>query len=179
MNHVTHLECSSCQKQFPPQRIYNLCPECKLPLLVRYDLKAAGQELNPQKLSSRPKTLWRYREVMPVNEDANIVSLGEGYTPLFRAESLGRESGLKNIYIKDESLNPTASFKARGMAAAISMAKELGIKKVVVPSAGNAASAMAAYAAKAGMEAFIFMPKDVPRANYIECKSFGAQVTLV
>ncbi len=177
MNHVTHLECSSCKKHFPPQKIYNLCPECKLPLLVRYDLTKA--QITREGLATRAKTMWRYREVLPVVNDENIVCLGEGYTPLFHCGSLGSAIGLRNLFIKDESPNPTASFKARGMAAAISMAKELGIKKVVVPSAGNAASAMAAYAAQAGMEAHIFMPKDVPQANFIECKSFGAQVTLV
>jgi threonine synthase len=179
MNHVTHLQCSSCKKEFPPHKVYNLCPECKLPLLVRYDLASAQREITKEKLPARSKTMWRYREIMPVIQDVNIVTLGEGYTPLFCAPELGRSIGLENLFIKDESPNPTASFKARGMSAALSMAKELGIKKVVVPSAGNAASAMAAYAAKAGMEAHIFMPKDVPLANLIECKSFGAQVTLV
>jgi threonine synthase len=179
MDHVTHLECSSCKKQLPPHKIYNLCPECKLPLLVRYNLAKAKQNISREKLTGRPCTMWRYREVMPVVNDANVVSLGEGYTPLFHAKKLGASLGLTNLCIKDESTNPTASFKARGMSAAISMAKELGIEKVVVPSAGNAASAMAAYAAQAGMEAHIFMPKDVPQANYIECKSFGAHVTLV
>jgi threonine synthase len=179
MNHVTHLQCSSCKKEFPPHKVYNLCPECKLPLLVRYDLASAQREITKEKLPARSKTMWRYREVMPVIQDVNIVTLGEGYTPLFCAPELGRSIGLENLFIKDESPNPTASFKARGMSAAISMAKELGIRKVVVPSAGNAASAMAAYAAQAGMEAHIFMPKDVPLANLIECKSFGAQVTLV
>jgi threonine synthase len=179
MNHVTHLQCSSCKKEFPPHKVYNLCPECKLPLLVRYDLTSAQREITKEKLPARSKTMWRYREIMPVVQDVNIVTLGEGYTPLFCAPGLGRSIGIENFFIKDESPNPTASFKARGMSAAISMAKELGIKKVVVPSAGNAASAMAAYAAQAGMEAHIFMPKDVPLANLIECKSFGAQVTLV
>jgi threonine synthase len=179
MNNVSHLECSSCRKHWPPQKIYNLCPECKLPLLVRYNLKTAGEQLRREKLPSRRKDMWRYREVLPVDQDKNIVSLGEGYTPLLSAHNLGQVTGLENLMIKDESPNPTASFKARGMAAAISMAKELGIQKVVVPSAGNAASAMAAYAAQAGMEAYIFMPKDVPRANYVECTSFGARVTLV
>lgn len=179
MNHVTHLECSSCKKQFPPHKIYNLCPACKLPLLVRFNLATARQEMTREKLATRSKTMWRYREVMPVINEENIVSLGEGQTPLFCANKLGDSEGVENLYIKDESSNPTASFKARGMSAAISMAKELGIQKVVVPSAGNAASAMAAYAAQAGMEAHIFMPKDVPQANFIECKSFGARVTLV
>lgn len=179
MNFVSHLECSSCKKPYPPHKIYNLCPECKLPLLVRYDLKSARQAMSREMPPTRPKTMWRYREVMPVVKDENIVSLGEGYTPLLRAERLGASLGLRNLFIKDEAPNPTASFKARGMSAAISMARELGIQKVVVPSAGNAASAMAAYGAQAGMESFIFMPKDVPQANYIECKSFGANVTLV
>jgi threonine synthase len=123
--------------------------------------------------------MWRYREVLPVDNDENIVSLGEGWTPLLRAERLGKQIGIAELYIKDESQNPTQSFKARGMSAAVSMAKELGAKKLAVPSAGNAAGALAAYAAHAGLECFIFMPRDTPRANVIECEQTGAQVTLM
>jgi threonine synthase len=123
--------------------------------------------------------LWRYREVLPVENDANVVSLGEGWTPLFHAERLGRELGIERLYIKDESQNPTQSFKARGMSTAVSMAKELGARKLAVPSAGNAAGALAAYAARAGLECFIFMPDDTPRANVVECEQTGAHVTLM
>jgi threonine synthase len=123
--------------------------------------------------------LWRYREVLPVENDENIVTLGEGWTPLLQAERLGKQLGIENLYIKDESQNPTQSFKARGMSTAVSMAKELGAKKLAVPSAGNAAGALAAYAARAGLECFIFMPDDTPRANIVECEQTGANVTLM
>ena len=123
--------------------------------------------------------MWRYRELLPVADDANVISLGEGWTPTLHARRLGESLGMSELYIKDESLNPTQSFKARGMSAAVSMAKELGVRKVAAPSAGNAGGALAAYAARAGMEAFIFMPSDTPRANIVECEQLGATVTLV
>ena len=123
--------------------------------------------------------MWRYREVLPVENDEYLVSLGEGLTPLLRAVNLARELGIDELYIKDESQNPTQSFKARGMSAAVSMAKELGATKLAAPSAGNAAGALAAYAARAGLECFIFMPRDTPRANVIECEQTGAHVTLM
>jgi threonine synthase len=123
--------------------------------------------------------MWRYREVLPVDQDDNIVSLGEGWTPLLRARRLGKKAGVHELYIKDESQNPTQSFKARGMAAAVSMAKELGAKKLAVPSAGNAGGALAAYAARAGLKSYIFMPRDTPRANVVECQQTGAHVTLM
>jgi len=123
--------------------------------------------------------MWRYREVMPVESDANIVSLGEGWTPLLHAVRLGESLGMTRLLIKDESLNPTQSFKARGMSAAVSMALELGVTKLAAPSAGNAGGALAAYAARAGIEAHIFMPRDTPLANVVECRTTGAHVTLV
>jgi threonine synthase len=123
--------------------------------------------------------MWRYAPVLPVSKPGAIVSLGEGMTPLIRVERLGRGLGAKDLWVKDEGLNPTASFKARGLSCAISMCVELGIRKVAIPSAGNAASATAAYAAAAGIEAYIFMPRDVPQSNYIECKAYGARVSLV
>ena len=175
---VTHLYCSACGKQYEPRKLYNLC-SCGKPLMVAYDLKQAARTLTKESLASREASLWRYHEVLPVDDEANRLNLGEGMTPLIKANHLGTQLGLQNLYIKDESLNPTASFKARGMAVAISMAKELGAKKLAVPSAGNAAGALAAYAAKAGLPAFIFMPKDTPAANIIECQQQGANVTLV
>jgi threonine synthase len=175
---VTHLYCSSCGKEHQPGRLYNLC-ECGKPLMVAYDLDRAGRTLTKESLAGRVPSLWRYREVLPVTSDSNIVSLGEGMTPLLKAERLASRVGMRNLYIKDESLNPTASFKARGMTTAVSMAKELGAKKLAVPSAGNAAGALAAYARRAGLEAFIFMPRDTPRANIIECQQMGAEVTLI
>jgi threonine synthase len=176
---VTHLECALCGLKHEARRLLNLCTECGKPLLVRYDLEQAARSLTKESLRGRRADLWRYREVLPVEADENIVSLGEGWTPLLHARALGEQLGFRELYIKDESQNPTQSFKARGMAAAVSMAKELGAKKLAVPSAGNAAGALAAYAACAGLEAFIFMPKDTPRANVIECKQTGAQVTLM
>jgi threonine synthase len=177
---VTHLECALCGLRHEANVVQNLCVECGKPLLVRYDLDAASQTLTKESPSSRESSLWRYREVLPVRDTNNIVSFGEGWTPLLKAERLSATLPIKlDLYIKDEGQNPTQSFKARGMTAAISMAKELGVTKVAVPSAGNAAGAMAAYAARAGMEAYIFMPSDTPRANIIECQQTGANVTLV
>ena len=177
---VTHLECALCGLRHEAGVLQNLCVECGKPLLVRYDLEKAASTLRRDALTTRESSLWRYREVLPVAGDANIVSLGEGWTPLFRADRLAETLPAKlDLYIKDEGQNPTQSFKARGMTAAISMAKELGVKKVAVPSAGNAAGAMAAYAAAAGMEAHIFMPSDTPRANIVECEQAGAHVALV
>ena len=176
---VTHLECANCGLEYEARRLHNLCTKCGKPLLVRYDLQQAARTLTKESLATRRPDLWRYREVLPVDKDENIVSLGEGWTPLLHAETLGRQLGLSELYIKDESQNPTQSFKARGMAAAVSMAKELGAQKLAVPSAGNAAGALAAYAARAGMEAFIFMPNDTPRANVVECEQTGAHVTLL
>jgi threonine synthase len=147
--------------------------------MVAYDLESAQMTLTREMLAGREPTLWRYREVLPVEDESNRITLGEGMTPLARAERLGSTLRMPNLYIKDESLNPTGSFKARGMAVAISMAKELGVKKLAVPSAGNAAGALAAYAAKAGLEAFIFMPGDTPKANIVECQQTGATVTLI
>jgi len=176
---VTHLECAACGLKHEARRLHNLCTECGKPLLVRYDLEKAARTLTKESLRTRRADLWRYREVLPVEHDENIVSLGEGWTPLLHAERLGAQLGMKKLFIKDESQNPTQSFKARGMTTAISMAKELGVQKLAVPSAGNAAGALSAYAARAGLEAYIFMPKDTPRANIIECEQTGAHVTLM
>jgi len=176
---LTHLECAACGLEHEARRLLNLCRECEKPLLVRYDLERAKRTLTKESLGGRGADLWRYREVLPVERDANIVSLGEGWTPLLHATRLGERLGLSKLYIKDESQNPTQSFKARGMAVAVSMAKELGAKKLAVPSAGNAAGALAAYAARAGLECFIFMPRDTPRANVVECEQTGAHVTLM
>jgi len=177
---VTHLECANCGLRHEAGVLQNLCVECGKPLLVRYDIAAASQTLTKDSLKTRESSLWRYREVLPVDDWNNIVSFGEGWTPLLSAHRLAENLPVPlGLYIKDEGQNPTQSFKARGMTTAISMAKELGVKKVAVPSAGNAAGAMAAYAARAGMEAHIFMPSDTPRANVIECQQTGANVTLI
>jgi threonine synthase len=176
---VTHLECALCGRSYEARRLHNLCTECGRPLLVRYDLKTAAGTLTRESLKGRRADLWRYAEVLPVERAENIVSLGEGWTPLLTAGRLGASLGLRHLYVKDESQNPTQSFKARGMTAAVSMAKELGVSKLAVPSAGNAAGALAAYAARAGLEAHIFMPRDTPRANIVECEQVGAHVTLM
>lgn len=178
MTTVSHLECSLCRKTFEAGRVWNLCP-CGGPLLVRYDLEKARKSWNRAWIPNGPPTMWRYQPVLPVRRPESIVSLGEGFTPLVHARRLGRRLGAENLWIKDEGVNPTGTFKARGLACAVSMAVDLGIRKLAIPSAGNAASAMAAYAAAAGLEAHIFMPRDVPQSNYIECRAFGARVTLV
>jgi len=177
---VTHLECANCGKNYEANKLHNLCVECGKPLLVFYDLEKAKQTLTKDALKTRSENLWRYAEVLPVENPENIVCLGEGFTPLLKVERLAESLPIKlNLFIKDESTNPTQSFKARGMTAAVSMAKELGVKKIAAPSAGNAAGALAAYASRAGMEAHLFMPQDTPKANIIECEQTGAFVTLV
>ena len=178
MPNVTHLECSLCAQTFTANQIHNLC-SCGGALLVRYDLDAVRKTWTRDSLAQAKPDLWRYWPVLPVNRRESVVSLGEGMTPLIETKRLGAAVGAEDLWVKDEGLNPTGSFKARGMSAAISMARELGITKIAVPSAGNAASAAAAYAAAAGIEAHIFMPMDVPQANFIECKALGAHVTLV
>jgi threonine synthase len=175
MTTVTHLECSVTGERYDAGTVQNLS-RTGMPLLVRYDLKTARENWNRDWLANGPRSMWRYAPVLPVSKPSAMVSLGEGWTPLMK---LKRYGGLKNLWLKDEGINPTGSFKARGLSCAVSMCVELGIKKVAIPSAGNAASAMAAYAAAAGIEAHIFMPLDVPQSNYIECKAFGAKVTLV
>ncbi len=176
---VTHLECALCGLTHEANTLQNLCTDCGKPLLVRYDLEKAAKAFGDRPLECEA-SLWRYRDVLPVEDPANIVTFGEGWTPLIKADRLAARLPVRlDLYVKDEGQNPTQSFKARGMTAAISMAKELGATKVAVPSAGNAAGALAAYAAAAGMEAFIFMPSDTPRANIVECEQTGAHVTLV
>src|ERR1051326_4519211 len=178
MSTITHLECSVCGKRREAAKIHNLC-ECGGPLLVLYDLEKTKATWSRESIAKGPANMWRYAAVLPVRDPANIVSLGEGMTPLIRTARLGQRIGAHDLWVKDKGINPTGSFKARGLACAVSMCVELGIQKVAIPSAGNAASAMAAYAAAAGIEAHIFMPRDVPQANYLECRAYGAHVTLV
>jgi threonine synthase len=175
---VTHLECTACGLRHDWSRLQNLCTACAKPLFAIVDLKAAALAITREKLVAREKSLWRYRELLPLPKDAEPISLGEGGTPLLRAKKFGGDVDV-DVWIKDESLNPTQSFKARGMSVAVSMAKYLGAKKLAVPSAGNAGGALAAYAARAELEAHIFMPRDTPRANIIECRELGAHVTLI
>ena len=171
-SNVLELECSACGKKYNASVEQHLCT-CGKPLLARYDLRRATKTLTLRNLANRPRTLWRYAEVLPNGE---AVTLGEGMTPLVHASRLGAVIGLKNLYVKDEGLNPTGSFKARGMTAAVTRAKQLGAKSVAAPTAGNAGGALAAYAAAAGLPAVIVMPADTPSANVMECQAFGAKV---
>ena len=159
-------------------KLRNLSP-AGAPLLVRYDLPGARREIARDAIERGDRSLWRYAPLLPLRNLSNVVTLGEGLTPLLETPRLGQRIGSERLLVKDESANPTGTFKARGMAVAISMARELGVRKLAAPSAGNAASALAAYAARAGLEAHLFMPTDVPRANAIECEAMGAHVTLV
>jgi threonine synthase len=172
---LTHLECSRCRRSYAADELQNLCT-CGGPLLARYDLKSAANTLTREALRLRPPTMWRYGEILPGNEP---VSLGEGMTPLIHARRLGERLGLKSLYIKDEGLNPTGSFKARGLSTAVTQAKALGAKTLAVPTAGNAGGALAAYAAQAGLPCVIVMPRDTPAANILECRAFGADVHLL
>jgi len=179
MGFLSHLECALCGRELDADRVWNLCPSCSKPLLARYDLEAASRAVTREAIAGREANLWRYREVLPVRDPHHALCLGEGFTPLFRADRLGQAVRFVNLFIKDEGLNPTGSFKARGLGMALSRARELGVKAVSIPSAGNAAGAMSAYAALAGMEAHVFMPRDVPHAFVAECRALGAEVTLV
>ena len=178
MTTITHLECSVTGETYEAGKLHNLS-KGGWPLLVRYDLQKVKENWNRDWLANGPRSMWRYAPVLPAQKPSSIVSLGEGWSPLLHLGRMGQKLGMKNLWLKDEGINPTGSFKARGLSCCISMCSELGVKKVAIPSAGNAASAMAAYAAAAGIEAHIFMPKDVPQSNFIECKAFGAHVTLV
>ncbi len=179
MSYLTHLECALCGKHQPADALQTLCPDCQRPLVARYDLAAARQSWDRDALAGREPTLWRYREVLPVRDPRKAITLGEGYTPLLHAGRLAAQLGTPNLYIKEEGVNPTGSFKARGLCMAISRAWELGVEEVVIPSAGNAAGAMAAYAARAGIKAHVYMPTDVPLPFRHECQAYGAHVTLV
>src|ERR1700758_1078428 len=167
---LTHLECTRCGEHYPADRPQSVCPKDAGVLYARYDLPAIKRTFSSARLTGRAPTMWRYDAVLPA---ADPVSLGEGFTPMLPSREF------PNVYIKDEGLNPTGSFKARGLSACGTMARHFGLKKLAIPSAGNAAGALAAYAAAAGVEAHIFMPKDVPAANRIECDYYGAHVTLV
>ncbi len=179
MSFLTHLECGQCGKHHDAGRLWNLCADCGRPLLARYDIDAARRAVGRDLITSRERSVWRFPELMPVHDAAHRITLGEGYTPLVRAERLGQRLLIENLYIKDESCNPTTSFKARGMAVAVSRARELGATALSVPSAGNAAGALAAYAARAGLEAHVYMPEDVPEPFIVECRALGATVTLI
>jgi len=178
MSFFTDLICTKTGQSYDKTQLLNLSDE-GAPLFARYDLDAIKEALPKKALADREPTMWRYAEVLPVEDPRYRVSLGEGFTPLMQAASLGRQLGVPGLMIKDEGVNPTGSFKARGLSAAISRALELGSKEVAIPSAGNAGGATAAYAARAGLKANVFMPQDVPKANFIEAKLLGARVELV
>jgi len=174
----THLDCTKCDRRFPPGQVWNLC-ECGAPLFARYDLERAAKEMRPGHLALRAPSMWRYREVLPVEDPDYRVSLGEGFTPLLPAARLGERLGLPRLFVKDESGNPTGSFKARGLAMAVSMAKALGATDVCLPSAGNAGSALAAYSAQGGLAAHVFVPRDIAKLFLMEIAAYGARVTTV
>lgn len=176
---MTHLVCTYCGTEYDADTLQTLCPKDGRVLAPQYDLARAKHTMTPDALRDRDATMWRYLEIMPVREMANIMTLGEGWTPLLPMPGLASLTGLTNASAKDESRNPTGSFKDRGMVAAISRAKELGVQSIAIPSAGNAASATAAFTARAGMDAFVFMPQDTPEAMKAECAAYGAQVFLV
>ncbi len=179
MTFVDHLKCSRCPRTHSHTRLQGLSPCCSAPLLVRYRLDEVGRLLNKTDLLDRPADMWRYLEVLPAEREEEIVTLGEGFTPLIPLQRLGRELGLDSVYVKDEACNPTGSFKARGLSAAVTMAQKLGAKKLCMPTAGNAGGALAAYGARAGLEVFIFLPSDTPLANIVEAQVCGAHVTKV
>jgi threonine synthase len=174
---VTHLESAIDSTRFEPMQLIGT--HLDRPIWVRYDLNAIKRSVTPEQISKRPPSLWRYRELLPLPSEHEPVTLGEGMTPLLPCPRLGAAMGLKNLWIKDESQLPTGSFKCRGMTAAISMAKALGIKRLALPTAGNAGGAAAAYGARAGMEVYVLMPEDTPIVNQFEAVLFGAKVFLV
>lgn len=178
-NYLQHLECSKCSEIYPHTTPQNVCRSCGKPLLARYALEKLSEEWTPDVLLSRPASLWRYLELLPISNPTDIVTLGETMTPLIHTKILGSRFGLSEVWVKDESRLPTGSFKARGLAMAVSKAKSLGLKQLAIPSAGNAATALAAYTAAAGITAHIFMPQDTPAFNKETCQLLGANVTLI
>ena len=179
MSALSHLECSECGERHEPDRVNTLCRSCGSPLLARYDLEAVRTTVAKEDFTRRPRGLWRWRELLPVRDPGRIVSLGEGDSPLLRACRLGEAEGFRDLYVKDDSGQPTGTFKARGMAVAITKAKELGLREFVVPTAGNAGGALAAYAARAGLRAHVYMPADAPPVNAREVRAAGADLRQV
>lgn len=175
----THLECSACGARHAPDEIQGVCRSCGSALLARYDLDGARKAVDRSALAARPGTMWRYRELLPVRDASSIVSLGEGWTPLVPLKREGASAGLPRLFMKEEGVNPTGSFKARGLSAAVSRAKELGVVDACIPTAGNAGGALAAYGAAAGIGCHVFLPADTPRVNIQEVKIFGADCRLV
>jgi threonine synthase len=176
---LTHLECSACGAAHAADEIQAVCRSCGAALLARYDLDGARNAVGRSDFATREGTMWRYRELLPVRDASGIVSLGEGWTPILRLKREGAAAGLPNLFLKEEGLNPTGSFKARGLSAAVSRAKELGVTDACIPTAGNAGGALAAYGAAAGIGCHVFLPSDTPRVNVHEVRFFGSGRTLV
>jgi threonine synthase len=179
VSYLTHLQCTACGKEADAGRLQTVCPACGKVLYARYDLEAVRRALPREALAGREPTLWRYRELLPVADPDNEITLGEGMTPLLPARRLGAQLGCPQLLIKEEGINPTGSFKARGQAVAVARARELGATSLAVPSAGNAGGALAAYAGRAGLPAYVFMPQDAPEVNKQECALYGARLYLV
>lgn len=176
---LIHLECPACRRKFNADRVQNYCELCQSPLLARYDLGKIARQVNRETVSARPRGLWRWSELLPVRKEKFRLTLGEGDSPLLPAVRLARELGLARLFIKDEATNPTGSFKARGLCIAVARALELGIKEFFIPTAGNAGGALAFYAARGGVRAHVFMPKDAPLAHQEEVRTSGADLVLV
>ncbi len=176
---LSHLECTRCGKEFDYHAAHSVCGNCAGVLFARYRLDDVAKRLSIGDLQSRVHSMWRYRELLPIDIDSNVVTLGEGFTPILHLKKAGTSAGLRRLYMKDDGLIPTGTFKARGMASAISKCKELGVAKVSVATAGNAGAAMSAYAARAGIETHVFMPKTTPAPIRLECEVYAANVTLV
>ena len=178
-SYAEYLECTNCHKEYDYINPYRTCQECGKVLYVKYDMEKAKRNFDRTSLTGRVNSMWRYYEMMPIKDESNIVSLGEGMTPLLKADNLAKALNCSDIYIKDEGCNPTGSFKARGLSAAVSRAKELGVTKLTMPSAGNAGGALSLYCARGNLEANVFMPKDAPMANKRESSDAGAKLTLI
>lgn len=179
MSYFTHLDCSNCGRQYGADQLLKVCLTCGYPLLARYDLERAASDLDRNEIATRPTGLWRFAELLPVRDPAWRISLGEGGKPVLRLDRLGAQLGLRKLYLKDEGQNPTGSFKALGLAVAVSRALELGVQEFVIPTAGNAGGALAAYAARAGAPAHVYMPQDAPLINILEVQMTGADLHLV
>ncbi len=178
-SYLEHLECSVCGATYPHDRPVRTCPACNKVLLARYDLQRLRREVDRSVIQGRQAGMWAFSEMLPASRPEDVITLGEGGTPLLHAQRLGESLGMPRLYIKDEGLNPTGTFKARGLSAAVSKAKEVGLTRLIMPSAGNAAGAMAAYAARGGLEAHVYMPQDAPEGNKLECLALGSELNLV
>lgn len=178
-SYLTHLECPECGKHFSADELQTICTDCNSPIFACYDLESLKGSLTKEEIRLRPKGIWRWAELLPVRKPSFRITLGEGDTPLLEAPRLAQSLGLQNLLVKDEGLNPTGTFKARGLQMAVARAVELGVREFVIPTAGNAGGALAAYAARCGVRAHVYMPKDAPRSTMEEVKSYGMELTLV